>query len=82
MEAFYSLNFLTTNQHISSRITDKLDWFIAQENPLWFAKKLRNSEILFRFRVGNYRAVFRINERGEISIISIIRIKHRREVYE
>jgi len=41
--------------------------------------KLKGSDDLYRFRVGDYRIVYQIND--EIKIILITRVRHRRDVY-
>ncbi|MBI5222149.1 MAG: type II toxin-antitoxin system RelE/ParE family toxin [Candidatus Magasanikbacteria bacterium] len=67
---------------ISSRILGKLDFFVAQNNPLLFAKKLvDNKEGQYRFRVGDYRVIFDVDSSGNIFILIILTIKHRREAY-
>ena len=64
------------------RIVQKLDFFVAQENPLRFAKRLINGSAEYRFRVGDYRVLFDLNSQGEIIILLVLRVKHRREVYD
>ncbi len=67
---------------IAHRILEKLEWFKGTPNPLIFAKRLTNpSSGTYRFRVGDYRIFFDINSRGKITILVILRIKHRREAY-
>lgn len=68
---------------IARRIDKKLNWFAIQAQPLSFAKAL-NSFALghYRFRVGDYRVVFDVNNKGTLSILMILRIKHRKEVYD
>ena len=36
---------------------------------------------LFRFRIGDYRAIFRPDSRGQIVILLILRVGHRSEIY-
>jgi len=63
---------------IQKRLKIKLDWFIAQENPLLFAESLTKSvDAQYRFRIGNYRVLFDVE--GEN--IVILHVQHRREVY-
>ncbi|MDD5055659.1 MAG: type II toxin-antitoxin system RelE/ParE family toxin [Candidatus Peribacteraceae bacterium] len=63
------------------RIEKKLRWFAAQENPLAFSKRVQHpTQMLFRFRIGDYRAVFRLEGRT-LEIIFILTVKHRRESY-
>lgn len=65
------------------RIVEKLTWFVEQRNPLHFALRLAGSLLgMYRFRIGNYRVIFDVNKRGQIVILVILRIKHRREVYD
>lgn len=61
---------------IKKRIKKKLEEYAI--NPLLYAKKLVNSLLgSYRWRVGNYRIVFDIDE---VNIV-ILRIRHRREIY-
>ncbi|OGH66650.1 MAG: hypothetical protein A3B90_01115 [Candidatus Magasanikbacteria bacterium RIFCSPHIGHO2_02_FULL_41_13] len=71
------------DKKMTKRILDKLDWFVAQVQPLSFAKKLKNSDLgTYRFRVGDYRILFDIEENtSKVSILMILRIKHRKEAY-
>lgn len=68
----------------SKRIVEKLNWILSLENPLEQAKKLINTEQEFyRFRIGDYRAVFKINKvTGQLTILMIIKIAHRKEAYK
>lgn len=66
---------------ISGRIVKKIDFFISQKEPLKFAKKLKMGTERYRFRVGDYRVIFKIDERGNIKILMILRIKHRKDIY-
>ena len=67
----------------AKRILDKLDWFIIQIRPLSYAKKLSNSNLgTYRFRVGDYRILFDIEEGTEkVYILMVLRVKHRKEAY-
>lgn len=67
---------------ISQRIAKKVKWFSEQANPLQFSKHLNDAKIgEYRFRVGDYRVIFDVDAKGTITILVILRIKHRREVY-
>ena len=71
------------NNGLRQRILNKIDFFIRQENPLSFAKKLKDFELGdYRFRVGDYRVIFDVDNNGNIKILIILRIKHRKDVYE
>lgn len=61
---------------VKRRLKKKLEVYLLK--PLYYAKKLTNSEIgMYRWRIGNYRIVFDIDEKN----IVILRIGHRREIY-
>jgi len=67
---------------VARRILEKLEWFRETPNPLRFAERLTKSPYgEYRFRVGDYRILFDLNARGVITILVILRIKHRREAY-
>ena len=67
----------------SKRINDKLEHFVQQPNPFKFAKSLQGKHIgLYRFRIGNYRAIFSKDAAGVITVLTILTIKHRRDVYK
>ena len=71
------------DEQMKIRIVKKLRWFVNQENPLYFATRLTGFFYgKYRFRIGDYRAIFDVDERGAITILLILRVKHRREVYE
>ena len=63
---------------IKGSIKDKLAFFASCENPLMFAKKLKGMKHIYRFRIGNYRAVFRI----ERSTFIFLTVKDRRDIYQ
>ncbi|MBI5729161.1 MAG: type II toxin-antitoxin system RelE/ParE family toxin [Candidatus Magasanikbacteria bacterium] len=68
---------------VYERVVRKLRFFATQENPLRFSSRLTNpKEGTYRFRVGDYRAVFDLDHNGAITILMILRVKHRREVYD
>ncbi len=82
----YSLNaradLRSLDYKTAQRIIKKLIFFSNQKNPLSFAKKLVNSPLgQFRFRIGDYRAVFDVMKNGEIRILFILHIKHRKDIY-
>ena len=71
--------FSKLSVQIRDLILNKLLFFQSLENPLYYAKVLKNSELgEHRFRVGDYRVVCVIEK--EFLVIS--RIAHRREVYK
>lgn len=67
---------------VSRRVIDKIDEYCATDNPMRFASPLRGKlGGLFRFRIGDYRAIFRPDSRGQIVILLILRVGHRSEIY-
>ena len=61
---------------IKRRIGEKIREYA--EDPLHYARKLVNSAIgEYRFRIGDYRAIFDIDD----DRIVILRVGHRREIY-
>lgn len=76
-------DFLSLDAKIQKRIAEKLRFFIKSKQPLRHAKKLTNPRLgFYRFRVGDYRIIFDINDKGRICLLYILKIKHRKEVYE
>ena len=76
-------DLLNIDPKIIKRIFDKLDWYVVQDNPLRFAKRLTASPYgEYRFRVGDYRILFDVDSLGVITILVILRVKHRREAYD
>lgn len=67
---------------LQKRIWNKLIFFEKSKNPLHFAKKLSSSQNAYRFRIGDYRIIVTPKDRGIIVILIILKVGHRREVYE
>lgn len=67
----------------SRRIVAKLKHFVIQPDPLKYSKPLKGLYIgLFRFRIGDYRAIFSKDRKGTLTLLTIIRVQHRKDVYE
>lgn len=65
-------------RNIQKRIIEKLDFYCGAENPLKFAEKLTDKTLGdFRFRVGEYRITFDL----ENNRIIILFINHRKDIY-
>jgi mRNA interferase RelE/StbE len=64
----------------AKRIMDKIDWFASQSDPLAFAKPLKDPRKLYRFRIGEYRAIFTI--KGQVLFLLVLAIKNRKEAYK
>jgi len=73
--ALKDLNYI--NQETQQRLATKLKEY--SQAPLKYARKLIDMKIgTYRFRVGDYRIVFDIDNEN----IVILRIGHRKEVYK
>jgi mRNA interferase RelE/StbE len=68
---------------VSKRVIKKVKEFTGHDNPLAFAKSLSaNLSGLYRFRVGDYRVVFSVDEAGSVTILTILHIAHRKDIYK
>ncbi len=67
----------------AKKIIAKLRFFSEQPNPIKQSKPLKRLyKGLFRFRIGDYRAIFSRDSKGIITLLTIIRIQHRKDVYD
>ena len=63
---------------IRKRILKKLKFYSSQENSLRFAEKLREQKFgEYRFRIGDYRILFDVENRK----ITILKVGHRKDIY-
>lgn len=63
---------------IKKRIKAKLEWFIAQKEPLNFAERLtKPADAQYRYRVGVYRILFDVEGNNIVMLL----VQHRSEVY-
>lgn len=63
----------------AKRLLDKIDWFASKPDPLKFAKPLKDPRKLYRFRIGQYRAIFTI--KGQAIVLLVLAVKNRKEAY-
>ena len=69
------------DKSIQTRIVNELTRLSRLDNPRLFGKALKsNFNGLWRFRVGDYRIVCELID-SELKIL-VVRVAHRREVYE
>ena len=67
---------------IAKRIASKMRQNISLEKPLLRAKKLKGDlSDCYRFRIGDYRVIFKVREDGTIVVLLILKIAHRKESY-
>jgi mRNA interferase RelE/StbE len=64
---------------LAERIARAVDRLAMQPRPAG-CKKLVGGENLWRIRVGDYRVVYEIKD--DMLIVLVVRIGHRREVYD
>lgn len=67
----------------ASKLVFKVEFFTKQKNPMQYAKKLKAPFVdLYRFRIGVYRVIFQVNNKGNVTIFNILEICHRKDVYK
>lgn len=59
-------------------IKEKIEFLLKVENPLFYSKKLKGYKDIFRFRTGNFRILFQI----ENNILFFLRVSHRKDIYK
>jgi len=68
--------------YISSKIVKKVTKLSHASNPLVGAKALTG--ILsqkYRYRVGDYRIIFTYDDKGKVSVLNILKVGHRKDIY-
>jgi mRNA interferase RelE/StbE len=68
-----------TRPKLIQRIFPKLEGLASEPRPAG-SKKLKGGQREWRIRVGDYRVVYTIDD--EKLVVSVMRIRHRSEVYE
>ncbi|MDP3947339.1 MAG: type II toxin-antitoxin system RelE/ParE family toxin [bacterium] len=64
---------------VQKRIVGKMRFYVAQKNPLKFAKRLIDyNEGEYRFRIGDYRIIFDVKD----GIVYVLKIDKRDKVYD
>lgn len=67
----------------AKQIIKKMRFFLLQKDPLKFASPLKGTYKGYsRFRIGNYRAIFYKDSGGNVIVLTVVSVKHRKEVYE
>ena len=64
--------------HVQSKLEEKIDELAQNPRPHG-AIKLTNEDDLYRIRVGDYRAIYQIQDK--ILLILVVKIGHRKEIY-
>lgn len=85
-EVIYSENAVKDlrriDRKIAQRIIKKINSFSKKEDIKPFAKALKGFEGKYRFRIGDYRAIFSVDKSGEIHILMIFNVKRRKDIYQ
>jgi mRNA interferase RelE/StbE len=78
-----SLKFLKKlDASIAKRIVTKIKDNTEQKNILNRAKPLQGDlSGKYRYRIGDYRAIFIIDEKGNLVLLTVLNIKHRKDIY-
>ena len=67
----------------SRKIVEKVAFYCSQNKPLKYSKKLKPPFAdLYRFKVGDYRVVFEFDNKGNIFLLTVLKVGHRKDVYE
>ncbi len=69
------------NLPIAKRIVEKLDSYASAPEPMHYAKPLVGCHGRYRFRIGTYRAIFKMAKPDIVIILEILRIGHRKDIY-
>lgn len=75
-------NFAALDLVVQKNILKKLAYFEKASDPLGFARPLVGFPKYFRFRIGDYRVIVTLQPDGNFIILIILKIGHRRDVYE
>lgn len=79
-EADENLSTIETKDRL--RIIIKLRFYLDSGNPMLYAVGLQGEfRGLYRFRMGNYRVIFKKDIDGRLMILTILTISHRKDVY-
>lgn len=76
-------NLKKLEKKTSLRIISKVKENSEMKSPLERAKPLTGLfENTYRYRIGNYRVVFKYDESGIINILTVLTVKHRKDIYK
>lgn len=86
-ELFYTKKAWSDLQELNiveaRKIIAKLKYFVEQLDPIKHSKPLKGVyRGLFRFRIGDYRAIFSKDAKGTVTILTIILIQNRKDAYK
>ena len=68
---------------VARQIVKKIKFYSTKGSLRAHAKRLKPPfDDLFRLRVGDYRVIFEMDRKGNLIILIILTIKHRKDVYK
>lgn len=62
---------------VGEAVLSKVHFLESHPNPLSTAKKLKGYKDIYRFRVGEYRIVFQVDQKT----IFLLTVRHRKDAY-
>ena len=66
----------------SRKIVHKIGTYSNESSYLDKAKKLKSPyDDLYRYRIGDYRAVFSVDAKECLIVLTILRVKHKKDIY-
>jgi len=75
-------DFVSLDKVIQKRILEKLEFFENADDSMKYSKKLSGFDDKYSFRVGDYRIIVSPQDKTTLVVLVILKIGHRREVYE
>lgn len=67
---------------VAQKIVKKIGFYSKKDKPLSYAKKLKPPfDDLFRFRIGDYRVIFDMDNKGKLVVLTVLTVKHRKDIY-
>lgn len=71
------------DKKVARRIVDKIKKESEKDNPIVSAKVLQGVLAgFYRYRIGDYRVIFEVDDHRRITILTILRIKHRKDIFK
>ena len=68
---------------VVTKVLKKIRFFLANAIPMQYAKKLKGLPDYYRFRIGEYRVIFRQDIKSQrLVVLVILRIGHRKAIYK
>lgn len=79
-DALCDLQYL--GKRVAGRVVNKVEEYCRADKPLSFAKRLQGPwSACYRFRVGEFRIIFKHLPSGGVQIIQIVKVAARRDLY-